>query len=237
MAVLVVLAVAAVLADGAARSWAERTVAAQVRREAALPATPDVAFPAGSFLRQLLAGSFAHVDVTAAEATQQGLTAQDVQVRLRDVRVPRDVLLGRGGRVSAGGGTVRALLPYAALEQRTRAEGLDVRLGAAGQDLRATTELRALGRTLPLSLVLDPALDGDVLVLTPVSASAAGQEVGLAELRRLARAAGAGAAVERVVVPLPGLPAQVRPREVRVAAGGLLVTASVDPATLVLPPR
>ncbi|GAA4973383.1 DUF2993 domain-containing protein [Kineococcus glutinatus] len=238
---LAALVAAAVAGDATARSRAEAAVAEQVQRETGLGTTPQVDFPDGSFLLQAARGRFDAVTITAptAPAAELGtdVDLRDVRVRLDGVTVQRQVLLGRAGELTTTGGEARALVPWAALEERVRAAGADAVLSAAGQRVRATTSLRVLGQDVELALDVAPRLDGDDLLLVPEAASLAGRGVGLDELRDLARSAGLSTVLDGVGVPLQGLPAEVSPRGLRVVEQGVVVDADVQPVRQEVPAR
>ncbi|WP_158257331.1 LmeA family phospholipid-binding protein [Kineococcus xinjiangensis] len=234
---LAVLVVGAVVADRIARTRAAEAVAAEVQREAGLPSAPEVVFPGGSFLWQAARGSFDFITVTAAEAEREGITGRDVSVRLEDVQVERDVLLGRGGAISAAGGSARALVPYSSLEERVERDWRKVAISQAGSEVEVTGEFTVLGREQSLSVVLAVELDGSTLVLTPTAASVPGRELDLDALRRVADRFGIESPLDGVPVELRGLPPEVRPRTVTVTQQGLRVGADLQAMQVAVPPR
>ncbi len=96
---VVVLLVVAVAADfGAARLFESR-VATALQRRYELRERPIVQVRDVPFLPHLLSGRFSTIDVAAADASTRGVTLADLELHLREVAVPRSVLLGGRGRV------------------------------------------------------------------------------------------------------------------------------------------
>ncbi|NAZ80811.1 LmeA family phospholipid-binding protein [Kineococcus sp. R8] len=220
---LVALAVILVAADLGARSYVLRRVAAEVQQEQRLPSTPTVTVAGGSFLLQAARGRFEDVTLTAPAYAGE-VELRDVTVRFPHADVPRAVLLGRPATVRLPPGTVRASVPYPSLAERASVGGVDVSLARAGADLRATTRVPLLGE---VGLVLSPQLAGDVVQLTPESASLRGREIGLGQLRRLADLAGVDTPLDRIDVSLDGVPGEVRLTRLEVADAGVVVDGTV----------
>jgi hypothetical protein len=220
---LVALAVILVAADLGARSYGLLRVATEIQQDQRLPARPTVTVAGGSFLLQAARGRFD--DVTLIVPAYSGdVELRDVRVHFPSAGVPRAVLLGRPATLRLPAGTLRASVPYASLAERASVGGLDVRLARAGQDLRATTSVPLLGE---LGLVVSPALAGDVVQLTPESASLRGRAIGLGQLRRLARLAGVDTPLTRIDVPLDAVPGEVTLTRLQVADAGVVVDGTV----------
>ncbi|NIZ89641.1 LmeA family phospholipid-binding protein [Kineococcus rubinsiae] len=220
---LVALAVILVAADLGARSVALRRVATEIQQDQRLPARPTVTVAGGSFLLQAARGRFDDVTLTAP-AYSGDVELRDVRVSFPSAEVPRSLLLGRPGTLRLPPGTFRASVPYPSLAERASVAGLTVSLARAGQDLRATTRLPVLGE---LGLVVSPELAGDVVRLTPESASLRGREVGLGQVRRLADLAGIDSPLDRIDVPLDDVPGEVTLERLTVADAGVVVDGTV----------
>jgi hypothetical protein len=234
---LVVVAAALVLPglDRRARQAAAAAVAGQVQRELGLPEPPVVTVRGRWFLLQALRGRYPETWVGAPEVAQEGVTARDVFVALHDVRVPPRVLLGRGGAVDVGSGTARALVPWADVEARASAgAGRPVALSADGPDVRASTTVTVLRREVDLVLTATPEVGERGVRLRPRRVAVAGRELAVDDARSLLGRAGldpVGELLDGVDVDLGGLPPQVRLREVRVSADGVVVLADLAPLT------
>jgi hypothetical protein len=226
---LLALAVIAVAADLAARTWATDRVASQLRTEYRLTQDPEVSVAGGSFLWQALRGRFEDVTVTVPQlTTQDDLVVRDLRVRLPEVDVPTSVLTGGAGTVDVAGGTVRARVAYADLAQKASAGGLDVTLARDGDAVRAGATVRVFGLGVDLGVTGRPVLKGSDVELEPVSAEVAGASVPLGRAEQLIEAAGFGG----FTFPLDGVPPQVRLQGLQVADDGLVVTGTVTPSAV-----
>src|SRR5918999_1943668 len=97
---VVVLLILGAAADFAAARIFEDRVTDAVRREYALDSRPVVQVRDFPFLPSLAAGRFSTIDVAATDVAAEGINAAELQLQLRGVRVPREVLLGEPGRVT-----------------------------------------------------------------------------------------------------------------------------------------
>ncbi|WP_432512070.1 LmeA family phospholipid-binding protein [Kineococcus sp. SYSU DK001] len=219
------LAVIAVAADLAARTWATARVAQEVRREYGLSEDPRITVAGGSFLWQAARGRFEDVTVTVARVSTGSVDLRDVRIRVPEVDVPRSVLTGGAGTVDVSGGTLRARVPYDQLADDLSVGGLDVALARAGDAVRASTGVGVFGLRVDLAVTGRPVLDGDSVRLEPLEAELAGARVPLARAEQLLEAAGFGG----WSFPLRGIPAQVRLETLQVADSGLVVTGSLTP--------
>jgi hypothetical protein len=85
-AVVAVLVGGAAFADGVARETAESRLAEEAQqRIAGLDARPDVSIGGWPFLTQVAGGELSRVDISAEQAVVEGLTLEDVVVRLTGV--------------------------------------------------------------------------------------------------------------------------------------------------------
>ena len=212
---LLVLVLAGVGADFAAARVFEGKVAAAIARRFDLD-RPIVQVRDFPFLPHLALGRFDTIDVAASQARARGVTASRVELHLRDVTVPRDVLFGRPGQVTV----------HRADGQVTLTEAEVNRL-LAGRLRGGTVELSSQGAQLRIAVVvLGQRLDGSVagtlearsgrIAFTPTRLSTAGTLAPSFERELLARFA--------VEVPLPRLPADVQVERVVTAPDALVVS-------------
>ena len=96
---LVVLILAGVGADFAAARYFEGQAATALARRYQLE-RPIVQVRDFPFLPHLLLGRFDAIDLAASDAHARGVTAERVEVHLRGVSAPREVLLGEGGAIT-----------------------------------------------------------------------------------------------------------------------------------------
>lgn len=205
LVVVGVVAVGTVLADGALRTRTEASLARTVVAE--LPGTdPTVSIGGSPFLTQVLAGRLDDVEVTAPEATIDGLLLEDVVVQLDGVSTARPTTAERA--------TLTATLQPAALEAVL---GLDAELSIADGHLVATLDL--LG--LPVDVALEPHAAGRAMTVDVVSLSLGGVQLDVADLP--------AALADRLTglsVPVGSLPEGLELTEVDVAADGVHIVAA-----------
>jgi LmeA-like phospholipid-binding len=121
---LVVVALALVFGDRAARAFAESQVAAGMKKSAGFHESPDVSIKGGPFLPQVLAGRLTEVHVVGKELTNpvDGSTVSHMDVTLRGVRGHGASLLNaKSLDVDIFDGN--ALLSYADVANGARAAG------------------------------------------------------------------------------------------------------------------
>jgi hypothetical protein len=87
-------------ADFAAARIFEDRVTDALQREYDLGRRPVVQVRDFPFLPHLATGRFSTIDVAATDAKAKGVNAAQLQLTLHGVRVPREVMLGEGGRVT-----------------------------------------------------------------------------------------------------------------------------------------
>jgi LmeA-like phospholipid-binding len=145
---IVVLVVLGVAADfGAARLFESRVTEA-LQRKYDLSERPIVQVRDFPFLPHLVSGHFSTIDLAATDASTPSISVAALELHLRDVRVPRSVLLGGSGvvRVARTDGEVK--LSQAELNRllADRLQGGSLTLQAGKVQLRLTTQI--LGRSL-----------------------------------------------------------------------------------------
>ena len=97
---VVVLVLLGAGADFAAARIFEDRVTDALQREYDLGRRPVVQVRDFPFLPHLATGRFSTIDVAATDARAKGVNAAQLQLTLQGVRVPREVMLGEGGRVT-----------------------------------------------------------------------------------------------------------------------------------------
>ena len=179
MKVLIVLVVllllAAVVADRVGEGIAEDRVAEQVAARGGLAGTPAVDITGFPFLTQALAGRYSDVRVslTAEQLGQPAGTRADVS--LRGVRLPlSDALSGSVSEVPVERIDGTATLSYALLAD---ALGGGTTITPAGGGVIVARTVELLGIEVPLSATGTVALEGNDLVVDVEGGEAAGVDV------------------------------------------------------------
>jgi hypothetical protein len=97
--------------DFGLRAFAQYWVGRELKEGLLLEERPGVSLGGFPFLFHLVSGSFAEVDVEARGYEDGNVRLDRVELKMRDVSIPRGQLLsGRSGRIRAGTGTGRAYL-------------------------------------------------------------------------------------------------------------------------------
>ena len=138
--VLVILGVAADFAAG--RLFEGRTTRA-VQRHLGLARPPSVEVRDFPFLLSLALGRLRTVDVAATDVQLRGVTLDSLQLTLRDVRIPRALLLGRSGVVRVEGGRGRVRLTESEINRLVgqRLPGSQVQIDERGVHIQVRTTL------------------------------------------------------------------------------------------------
>jgi LmeA-like phospholipid-binding len=119
-----------------------------LQREYELGRRPVVQVRDFPFLPHLATGRFSTIDVAATDAKTEGINAARVQLHLRGVRVPRDVLFGEPGRITVDRADGQVELTEAEVNRllADRLQGGALAIGEDGVRVRVQVEL--LGRSL-----------------------------------------------------------------------------------------
>jgi LmeA-like phospholipid-binding len=97
---VVILVLLGAGADFAAARIFEDRVTDTLQREYDLGRRPVVQVRDFPFLPHLATGRFSTIDVAATDARAKGVNAAQLQLTLQGVRVPSEVMLGEGGRIT-----------------------------------------------------------------------------------------------------------------------------------------
>ena len=155
---LILLAVALVVTDRVAVSYAERTisdrVAEQVAEQKATSEKPDVTIKGVPFLTQVLDGNYQQIQIKLANfsgpaGNDRTISTALLDVRADDVRAPLDTLRTGSGDVVAGSVTGVGTIDYAQLAELIGQPGL--RLAERDGKLIGSAPLQALGQTFDVS--------------------------------------------------------------------------------------
>ena len=213
---IVVLLVLAVAADfGAARLFESRVTEA-LQRKYGLSERPIVQVRDFPFLPHLASGRFSTIDLAATDASTPSINVAALELHLRDVRVPRSVLLGGSGvvRVARTDGEVK--LSQAELNRllADRLQGGSLTLEAGRVRLRLTTQI--LGRSLTGTAVGRLGVRDGRITFTPETVLVDGVRNQILEEQLASRL--------NLDVPLPPLPAGFTVERIDVQPGVVVLS-------------
>src|ERR671931_1162643 len=213
---IVVLLVLAVAADfGAARLFESRVTEA-LQRKYGLSERPIVQVRDFPFLPHLASGRFSTIDLAATDASTRSISIAALELHMRDVRVPRSVLLGGSGvvRVARTDGEVK--LSQAELNRllADRLQGGSLTLQAGKVELRLTTQI--LGRSLTGTAVGRLGVRDGRITFTPETVLVDGVRNPILEEQLASRL--------NLDVPLPPLPAGFTVERIDVQPGAVMLS-------------
>ncbi len=218
---LLVLVALLVGADRIAAYVAAQQVAGKIRTSAMLAADPKVKIAGFPFLTQAFAGRYDRIDVTADDVDRGGVRLTHFTTSLYGVQLPlSDALGGRVQSIPVDRLTGQAVVGYVDL----KSSGRMLVFTPDGDRVKVTGSISVLGQDISASASSTVSLDGNDLVLTPQSVSAAGQSSNLI-----------GDAIKgafRVRVPLGRLPYGLKLTGVKATAAGVVVSAESGPTVL-----
>jgi hypothetical protein len=212
---VVILVLLGAGADFAAARIFEDRVTDALQREYDLGRRPVVQVRDFPFLPHLATGRFSTIDVAATDAKAKGVNAAQLQLTLHGVRVPREVMLGDGGRVTVerADGTIELTEAEVNRLLADRLQGGRLRIKDDGVEVRA--ELPLVGQALVTGKL---GARGGEVTFTP-------DEIRLGEQGPLDPAA-EDLLSDRFTfqVPLPELPAGVRLERVDTRPGAVVLS-------------
>jgi LmeA-like phospholipid-binding len=178
---------------------------------------PSVSFGGALFLPQLIGGRFTEVNASAQGVHRGAVTLDTVDARLRGVTLP-----DRKG-VHADHVTVAVTVGYASLPAEVA--GRQVSYHSAGDLLAVDTAVDLAGRSVPVTVLLAPAISQNAITLTLREV----EVLGLRAPAETLRGTGIGDGLNR---PLPALPDGLTYQSVTTTDHGLRITAAGDDITL-----
>lgn len=221
--VLIIVVLAAVLVVAAeliARAVVPSVVRGLVIDELELPADQQLDVEAsGILLPQLLTGSLDELRLSSDEVTIGGITGA-AEVTATGVPLSAGELGSAEGTVSIDQSQFAALLSASDLPISE--------ISVDEPDVTVHGGIAVLGRQIPLSLTLTPGADDGDLMLTPVSAAVAGNEIDLQRLAALFGDAGAALADTQRVCIADQLPAGITLTGLRIDGTAVVADISAD---------
>jgi LmeA-like phospholipid-binding len=213
---LILLLLVGVGADFAAARYFEGR-AASVLAERYHLERPIVQVRDFPFLPRLALGRFSAIDLAASDARAKGVTAERVEVHLRDVSVPREVLLGEPGAITVGRADGQVQLSEAEVNRllRNNLRGGTVRLSKDGVRLDVATDVA--GQAVRASISGGMSARNGRIVFTPTRVESTGVPLPPGLEAQLV-------SLFRLDVPVPRLPADVQVERVAAAPEALIVS-------------
>jgi LmeA-like phospholipid-binding len=212
---VIVLLLVGVGADFAAARYFEDQAATTLARRYDLD-RPIVQVRDFPFLPRLALGRFSAIDLAASDARARGVTAERVEVHLRDVSVPREVLMGEPGAITVGRADGQVQLSEAEVNRLLRAalRGGRVRFTTDGVRLDVATQIA--GQTIQASIAGEMSARNGRLAFTPTRVESEGGVPQVLVTQLLSQF--------RLDVPVPRLPADIRVERVLTAPEALIVS-------------
>src|SRR3954452_3091367 len=124
LVVLVLILGGLFAADRFAVNRAESEISRQVAAQYGLQERPSVKIGGFPFLDQVVRGKYDRIDVGIKAWTEQGVTVQDVRIRLDGLNGPLgDLVNGDRSRLRAKKATGSAVIPYAVIQEQSSRQG------------------------------------------------------------------------------------------------------------------
>jgi hypothetical protein len=226
LVVLVLLIGGLFAADRFAVNRAESEISRQVAAQYGLRERPSVKIGGFPFLNQVVIGRYDRIDVGIKAWTEQGVTVQDVRIRLDGLNGPLgDLVNGDRSRLRAKKATGSAVIPYAVILQQATAQGAQgvKKISRSGNNLLLEGTYPVLARNVDLGVIvsLKPTTQG--IVVTPQTVNAGGlTDVPIALLQKNLT----------YTIPIVGLPMGAKITSVVPEDGGVRVTSSASDVPL-----
>ena len=209
--VVVVLAGLAVVGDRLAEEVVEDRLADEAETE--LGTRPEVEIAGFPFLTQLVTRRLGEVQVNAATVAEGGVEVQNVRLLFKGV----DIESRTQARIETATGT--GVVSFATLQQAAAQSG--VKLGRAGDRIRATGTVEVFGRDVDVSAVGSLSVTDNTLVFAPKEFTAEGVPEQVTDA-----IAGEVGSTWNIRLRVGGLPAGVRLDGVRLVDEGVEVRLS-----------
>ncbi len=218
---LILLAALAVAADIGARSFAQNMLAGRAAEQFQMSEEPEVTFEGWAFLPQAISGTYSEIDITAASATMDGVTVEQIDVTAGDVEAPLADLLDQPS-VVAGRLDGSLTVPYTYFNAYLP-EGMTVTV--EGGEPRITGELAfpEFGLSTSVNAGGEFAVEGDTVTLTPVDIQVGDAPVDLS---------GMAASMLTFSAQAPQLPFGLTVTDMEATSSGLRVSGTAENVAL-----
>ncbi|NYH52295.1 MULTISPECIES: LmeA family phospholipid-binding protein [Nocardiopsis] len=163
---LVLCAALVVVADIGLRSFAQDMVARQVAQQLQMSEEPEVSIEGWAFLPQALGGTYSEINISAASATMDSITVEQIDVTATEVEVPPADLLDQPS-VVAGRLDGSFTVPYSYFNAYLP-EGITITTEGGDPRISGELALPGSGISTPVEAGGEFAVDGDTVTVTPV---------------------------------------------------------------------
>ncbi len=211
---LIVLAILGVAADFAGARLFEGRVTTVLERRYDLGTRPVVQVRDFPFLPHLLSGNFSTIDLAAKNVHTQGLNAENLEVHLHGVHVPRKVMLGGAGDVAVDHTDGEVTLSQAEVNRLAASDLRGGTLTLQPDGVRLQTRVTILGQSVDALITGQLGVNAGRLTFTPKNVEAAGLP---------SASLGTVASLFTFEVPLRQLPAGLQLQRVNTERGALVV--------------
>ncbi|WP_159944235.1 MULTISPECIES: DUF2993 domain-containing protein [unclassified Nocardiopsis] len=214
---LVLLAALVVVADIAARGFAQNMIASRVAEQFQTNEEPEVSIEGWAFLPQAISGTYSEINITAASATMDGITVEQIDVTASDVDAPPADLIDQPS-VVAGQLDGSLTVPYSYFNAYLP-EGITIT--TEGGEPRITGELAfpEFGISTSVSAAGEFAVDGDTVTVTPVDVQVGDAPVDVS---------GMAAGMLTFSAQTPQMPFGLTITDIEATASGVRVSASAQ---------
>ncbi len=220
VAVLVILGGLVLLGtELAAKPFAERAIARQVRDDHDLATTPDVSLDGFPFAVQVARGRLDGATVTIDDYVAEGLTLRRAVLRLRDITFDAADLVDGGGDVRAGSGTLTATVADTDVTAFLATRGIPLTAHFTPGSVAVDGQIDVLGTTFAAAATGTVAIADGALRFDPGTVTLNGAETP-AELLDAART------LTAFTVPLPQV-AGVQVTTASIGQGAATLTADI----------
>lgn len=209
---LVILVVLAVVADFAAKAYAENQIASQIQTSAKLQGKPAVSIEGFPFLTQVAAHDLKAIDISASNVGAGKFTISSIKARATGVRPSSSFNSATIDQINGS-----ALITFASLENALGLQGIAT----------ISADPQAGPNAVQISADILGSVSGQVQVTGPNQVT-----LRMGSLSGLGSLLAGALPAQTQVIDIPKLPAGLTVRSVMVTSQGVVATASAQHTTL-----
>ena len=219
---LIFFAVVVVVADIAARSFAQSTIADQSAQHLGMSEEPEVSIEGWAFLPQAFGGTYSEININSDSATVDGHTFEQIDASARDVDAPLSELFSQP-EVVAGELDGSAVVPYSFLNSQLP-EGITITTGDDDEPrINGELAIPEMNISTTVSSGAEFSVEGDTLHVTPVAVEIGDAPSGMSDTV---------AQMLAFSVQVPELPFGLQITDLEAASGGLRISGTGEDVPL-----